>query len=215
MILSLAIFDLDGTVLDNEETYGKAFSYILKKLGVKRINSTRPHTRGIGVSENWPILIKKYKIKTNKSIDELTVETQREYMKLAKDVEVKEGFEVFASELKESGVLLALATSNTWPVVEAVFDTTPIEKYFDVVTTGEETFAKKPDPEIFLLTADKLGIKPEDCLVFEDSRAGIKAALEAGMKAVGIKDEEDEDLDGTSLTIESFEELNPSIVSSL
>lgn len=214
MILSLAIFDLDGTVLENENIYGKAFSSVLKELGVDT-KKKRPHMRGIGVKENWPELIKKYNIKTKKTTDKLAVDTQKAYIKLAKDVKIAKGFEQFAAELKQSGVLLALATSNTWSIVEAVFDAVPIEKYFDVVTTGEETKVKKPDPEIFLVTVDKLGIKPEESLVFEDSKPGIEAAQKAGMIAVGVRGPEGDDLENANLVIESFEDLNPSIVASL
>lgn len=214
MILSLAIFDLDGTVLDNEDVYGKAFSIVLKKLGAK-VNEKRPHLRGIGVEENWPKLLQKYNIKTEKSINELAMETQREYLKFLNEVNVSDGFEEFASELKESGVFLALATSNSWSVVEALFDIMPLDKYFDVVTTGEETKVKKPDPEIFLITADKMGVSPENCIVFEDSKPGLRAAHDAGMKTVGIKGNGEEKLADADLVIRSFGDLTPSLISKI
>lgn len=212
MILSLAIFDLDGTVVENEDIYGAAFSAVLKSLGTK-VNEARPHFRGIGVEENWPKLLKKYNIKTKKTIDELAIETQQEYVKRVKDVKIADGFEKFASDLKESGVLIALATSNSWSIVEAMFDALPLDKYFDVVTTGEEAKIKKPDPEIFLITANKMGIAPEDCLVFEDSVVGIKAAKNARMKTIGIRGDDEENLKNADLVIESFNDLNPAIIS--
>jgi len=60
---------------------------------------------------------------------------------------------------------------------------------FDAVVTGEEVLVKKPDPEIFIIAARNLGVEAENCLVFEDSAAGVKAAKEAGMRVVGIGEE--------------------------
>ena len=185
MKLSAIIFDLDGTILDNEDEYGIAFNKVLSRLG-EGTDSEFPHTQGIGVEENWQRLISKYKIKTNKSIEELSKETQEAYLKILSKVTLKKGVKDFIKDLKDSGMLVALATSNTWPTIEKVFDALNLEGIFDTMTTGEEVKFKKPDPEIFLLTAQKLGVDPENCLVIEDTEAGIKAAKAAKMKVVAI-----------------------------
>ncbi|RLC30550.1 hypothetical protein DRH13_04175 [Candidatus Woesebacteria bacterium] len=185
MKLLAVIFDLDGTVLDNEDEYGIAFREVLSKLGEKT-DSEFPHIQGIGVEENWRRLIPKYKIKTKKSIEELSKETQKAYLKILSRVTLKEGVTDFVKDLKDSGIFVALATSNTWPTVEKVFGALDLEGIFDTMTTGEEVRLNKPDPEIFLLTAQKLGVDPKNCLVIEDARAGIKAAKDAGMKVVAI-----------------------------
>lgn len=185
MKLLAVIFDLDGTVLDNEDEYGIAFKETLLKLG-KKTDSDFPHTQGIGMEENWKILTPKYKIHTEKSTEELSKETQEAYLKMLPRVTLKEGVRNFIQDVKDSGIFVALATSSTWPVVEKVFDALDLEGVFDVMTTSEEVGFKKPDPEIFLLTAQKLGVDPENCLVIEDTEAGIKAARGAGMKVVAI-----------------------------
>lgn len=185
MKLLAVIFDLDGTVLDNEDEYGIAFREVLSKLG-KKTDSEFPHTQGIGVEENWQKLIPKYKIKTKKSIEELSKETQEAYLKILSKVTLKKGVKDFIKDLKDLGILVALATSNTWPTVEKVFDSLNLEGIFDTMTTGEEVKSKKPDPEIFLLTAQKLGVDPKNCLVIEDTKAGIKAAKDAKMNVVAI-----------------------------
>lgn len=184
-MVSAVIFDLDGTVLANEDEWEKAFNKVLRELGVET-HSSYPHIGGIGIEENWPILIKKYKIKTDKSISQLTQETIYEYQKLVLKVTLKGGFTQFVEDLRRKGIKTALATSSTWEVVKEIFDQLGIEKYFDFVTTGEEVIYKKPDPQIFEITAEKLGVKPEDCIVFEDSLAGIEAAQAASMKVIGI-----------------------------
>ena len=210
------IFDLDGTVLDNEDEYGIAFKKVLSKLG-KETDSEFPHTQGIGVEENWRRLVPKYKIKTKKSIEKLSKETQETYLKILSRVTLKEGVRGFIKDLKDSGILVALATSNTWPTVEKVFDTLSLEGVFDTMTTGEEAKFKKPNPEIFLLTAQKLGIDPEDCLVIEDTEAGIKAAKDAGMKVIAIARDSKHAklLEKAGKVIYDYRELSPDILTSI
>ncbi len=208
MAIKAVIFDLDGTVLDNEDEYGKAFKKVLESLGVK-VDDEIPHTTGIGLHNNWKKLIKKYKIKTSKTTEELSRETQEEYLKLLKSVKLKKGFENFVENLQKSGLTIALATSNEWWMVEKIFDKTKIEKYFDCTTTAEEVLFNKPDPEIFLVTANKIGVLPEGCLVFEDSQAGVKAAKAAGMRVIGVARDERhaKELKNADMVIESYGEF--------
>lgn len=185
MKIAAVIFDLDGTVLDNEDEYGLAFRKVLRQLG-KVVDKKYPHIGGIGVKENWPILLAKYKIKTNKTLEELAVRTQDEYLKLLKRVTLKKGFLDYAQSLKDSGMKIALATSNSRWVIDAVLAELNLKDFFDIITSGEDVEYKKPDPELFLLAAEKLNLEPENCLVFEDSAAGIEAAHRAGMKVVAL-----------------------------
>ena len=185
MKISAVIFDLDGTVLSNEDEYGAAFKKVLESLGA-RVNTDYPQVGGIGVKENWPGLLKKYNVKTKKSLDELASETQKEYLKLLPKVRVKKGLEDFIKGLRADGMKTALATSNVWFIVEKVFAEIPIERLFDSVTTGEEVENKKPAPDLFLVAADKLDVAPVECLVIEDAPSGIETAHQAGMKVVAV-----------------------------
>lgn len=211
MKLTAAIFDLDGTIIENEEVYGKAFKKVLGRLGVE-VDDEMPHTGGIGVEENWPRLIKKHNIKTKKTKKELGQETQEEYFKLLDQVKLKDGFIEFVKGLRDSGMKTALATSNTWSVVEKIFDTHRIESYFDSVTTGEEVLGKKPDPDIFIKSVKKLNIEPEECVIFEDSTAGIEAAKRAGIKVIGVaRDKEHaKELKDADIVIKDYTQLTPS-----
>lgn len=216
MKVSAVIFDLDGTVLSNEDEWGRAFGNVLRKLGVKNV-SYFPHIGGIGIKENWPYLIKKYNIKVNMTLDELAALTKTEYEKLIPKVTLKKGFTNFINDLKDSGILRGLATSGSWDMLEKVFDHIDIENDFDSITTGEEVFEKKPDPQIFELSAEKLGVDPSTCLVIEDSPAGIKAAHRAGMKVVAMardKNQKDE-LKDADYIISDFDDLTPEVISQI
>ena len=185
MKTAAVIFDLDGTVLDNEDEYGASFKAVLESLGGKDI-SEYPQVGGIGVKENWPILLEKYHLKSVKSIEELAHKTQEEYLSRLSSVTLKPGFEDFVASLREKEIKTALATSNGWWVVDEGFDKLRLDVYFDIVTTGEEVNFKKPDPDLFLVTADKLGLMPAESIVFEDAASGIEAARRAGMKSFAI-----------------------------
>ena len=213
MKISAVIFDLDGTVLANEDEYGEAFAKVLRSLGAK-VTSDFPHVGGIGVKENWPGLLKKYKIITEKTLDELAQETQRQYLKLLAKVNLKEGFEVFIKNIKDSEIPIALATSNEWSILEQTFAKIKIERYFDTVTTGEDVASKKPAPDLFLETALKLGVEPSECLVFEDSSSGIEAALGARMRVVAIArdDAHAKSLGKANLVIRSYWEVSPEVL---
>lgn len=207
-LIQAVIFDLDGTVLSNEDEYETAFERVFRRLnaGVKKNFS---HKAGIGVRENWERLLREYKIKTKKSADELAYETQLEYLKLLGDVRLRPGFKKFAESLRADKIELALATSNTWSVVEEIFERTGIERYFECVTTAEEVHLNKPSPEIYLVTSEKLGIDPAECVVFEDSHPGVVAAKKAGMRVIGILGGggNKEDLKRSDLIIRSYEQI--------
>jgi len=210
------IFDLDGTVLDNEDEYGAAFKKVLENLGAN-VKTDYPHVGGIGVKENWPGLLKKYHIKTEKSFDELASDTQKEYLKLLSKVRVKKGLAEFVKQLRQDGIKTALATSSVWFILERVFEELPIKGLFDSVTTGEEVNHKKPAPDLFLTAAAKLDTLPEECLVIEDSASGIEAAHQAEMKVIAIarNGRHEKELKDAELVIRDYNQLSPKLVGGL
>jgi HAD superfamily hydrolase (TIGR01509 family) len=209
-MLKAVIFDLNGTVLADEYVYGGAFRKVLAYLG-RKVDKNYPHIGGIGVEENWPRLISKYHIKTFHPYKELARMTQDAYLKNFTKVTLRSGFPEFVSALREKGIKTALATSNTWWVVDKVFEKLNLAGYFDSVTTKEEVPFNKPSPDIFLTAAKKIDVKPENCLVFEDSEAGIEAAKAADMKVVALaknKEEERNYKKIADLVINSFKKVS-------
>lgn len=216
MTIAAVIFDLNGTVLDDEEEYGRAFNKVLKGLGVES-DVKYPQVMGIGVKNNWPLLLKKFGVTTKKSLDLLTKETQDAYVNEVSEISVRPGFEEFAERLKESGVLIALATSNTWEVVDKVLEKVALNNYFDELTTADEVVYTKPDPDIFIMTADKLSVERGECLVIEDAPSGVEAAKRAGMKVIAIASDEKiaDSLQDADLVVEGFSEITPKVLSEL
>lgn len=216
MKITAVIFDLNGTILDDEDEYAEAFRSVLKSLGATTTEKF-PHIRGIGVKENWPGLLAKYDLKTGKTPDELALATQQAYLSQLNKITAKPNLEQFISDLKESGIAVGLATSNTWDVVETVLKHLRLDKLFDSITTGEEVANKKPEPDIFIKAAEKLGAVAEECLVIEDTPVGIEAAHQAGMKAVGIAadDETAGLLQAADLVIRGYSEVTPEMLAGI
>ena len=216
MEINAIIFDLNGTVLSDEDEYGIAFGKVLKRLGII-VKEDYPQTTGIGVEDNWPNLIKKYNIKTDKLPQDLALETQIEYLKLLPRITMQEGFKDFIDGVKESGAKVALATSNSWIVTDKILEKFDLTKTFDIITTCEDVIFNKPDPQIYEITLEKLGVHPENCLVFEDSKSGIAAAQKAGIKVIGIARDSKhaKELSDASKVIHKFSEINLKVLYNL
>jgi len=107
--------------------------------------------------------------------------------------------------LKSAGIKMAIASSATVEDIEFVLNKIPIRDDFEAIIDGSRVSKGKPNPQIFLKAAADLQARPEDCVVFEDSLAGIKAANAAGMKVVGITTgHKAEQLQPSSLVIDDY-----------
>ena len=124
-------------------------------------------------------------------------------------IKLMPGLMEFLEKLKSGNIKCAVATSAPTANVELILNTTEINKYFEVLVDKAQVVKGKPDPEIYLKTAGLLKVKPEECIVIEDSLSGIAAAVNAGMKVVGITTTHNsEELKNTDLVINSFSELD-------
>jgi 16S rRNA pseudouridine516 synthase len=104
------------------------------------------------------------------------------------NVKLKPGAFSFIDKMKNSGIRMGISTSNSKNLVDIVLQSLNIEEYFDHVTTGDDVSEGKPAPGIYLNTAKKIGLMPENCLVFEDVPMGIMAGKRAGMKVCAVDD---------------------------
>jgi HAD superfamily hydrolase (TIGR01509 family) len=216
MKLVAVIFDLDGTIIDSREAWGRAFSVVLKSLGVE-IKEKYPDEPGIAVRENWRRFIVKFNIKTDKTLDELRSLTYHEYMKLIPEISLNDGVVEFIENLKDSGTEIALATSTSWEAMDKILNSLKIQELFDYITTSEEVTSQKPQPDIFIRAMEKMNLDPSECLVIEDSPSGVTAAKEAGIKVIALDPEEKngEVLSKADLIVGGFSEISPKIIGEL
>lgn len=118
------------------------------------------------------------------------------------------GLETFLTELKNDGIKMAMATSATVEDIDFILNKIPIRNDFDEIVNSSMVSKPKPNPQIFLKAAELLNTAPSNCVVFEDSLAGIKAANDAGMKVVAITTgHKAEDLYPVDLVINDYTQL--------
>lgn len=104
------------------------------------------------------------------------------------EVPLKTGVLEFLQLLKSDGIRMGIATSNSRELVDAALKSLAIQDFFQTVTIGCEVAAGKPSPDIYLKVAERLQVRPEECLVFEDVPAGILAGKRAGMPVIAVQD---------------------------
>jgi putative hydrolase of the HAD superfamily len=180
-MIQAVIFDLDGTVLDNETEWELVFQEVAHQNNLKLDR----HTPGIGARNNWKKIVTDTEL-----IEKLTLETRDLYReKFAPDTRLRDGIVELVDTIKLEGMRTGLATGSIWSVVEEELEQLDLYLAFDVTTTGDELIAQKPDPEIYNLTIDKLGVTPTETIIIEDSISGIIAAVESGTRVIGVVNE--------------------------
>lgn len=183
-----AIFDMDGLMFDTERLSNEGWLQAAKELNYPITAITVAKIRGTNVTTSKQI----FKQEFGDSVDfEAASDVQHRYMDQVIEengVPVKPGLFVLLKYLKESGVKLAVATSTSRERAERYLKKAHVYEYFDMLVFGDEVKNGKPAPDIFLFAAEKLSLHPEDCVVFEDSPNGIKAAYGAKTKVIGVQD---------------------------
>ena len=179
------IFDMDGVIVDNHQWHFKAWVEFGLRHGIKI--TKEEFSRHFG-STNELIISELFGNHLSfEEIAALGAEKESVYRQLYKPfIEPVEGLKVFLQYLKDKGIPLALATSAPARNVEFTLNATGLNDFFSVITDSSMVSRGKPDPEVYLVTAAKLAVEPGECVVFEDSVAGIQSALDAGMHVIGV-----------------------------
>jgi HAD superfamily hydrolase (TIGR01509 family) len=117
--------------------------------------------------------------------------------------------DVFLKQIKQLNIPVALATSSRKAKMEMVMTKVELVTLFDAIVTGGDVKNGKPSPDIFIKAAEKLGVRPQDCIVFEDASNGVKAAKNAFMKCIALSSTQSpESLWEADLVIDSFKDLS-------
>lgn len=209
------IFDMDGVIINSEPLHFKIEKELLEELGGNISDEELQSFAGTTDYNMWSKFKEMFKLKP--SVEELIEAKKERFMKRIDEVELVDNFMDFMLSAYEEGYILAIASSNNRRIVNAVVEKFQLGKYMKFIISGEEVRKGKPDPEIFLTAAKKMGVEPEACLVIEDAENGVKAAKAAGMKCIGLKnmDSGKQDLSQADLVINNFNELNLDIIRGL
>ncbi len=183
------IFDLDGVLVSTDEMHYQAWKRLAQELhitGFTREDNRRQ--RGVSRMASLEIVLEKAdRTYSEEEKIELAERKNGYYLELLEEMDesaVLENVKDVLEKLKNRGLLLAVGSaSKNAPVI---LEKTGLMPYFDKISCGLDTTKSKPDPEVFLVAVKKLGLPPEECLVVEDSAAGIEAAAAGGMKSLGV-----------------------------
>lgn len=187
-MIKAVILDMDGVMVDTESGVAQATVDMFREVYGVRVKSEDflPFV-GMGAKKYIAGVAEKYKVDVD--VEKAIRDRQENFRKIALRGEVRAfpGVIELIQEAKKSGLKTAIATSSHKAILEITLEGAGINiKDFDAVTTAEECKNVKPDPEIFLLTARKLNVLPNDCLVIEDSPAGVKAGKTGGFMVVAV-----------------------------
>ncbi|HEX3772148.1 MAG TPA: HAD-IA family hydrolase [Polyangiaceae bacterium] len=182
------LFDLDGCLLDTERLYTQATQSVVAPFGKTFTWDVKKRAMGRDPLVSSRIILETLEVPL--SPEAFLAARNAKLTELVAACRAMEGAEAFVRQLRTRGVRMAVATSSDRDFYamktrhHAWFD------LFDAVVCGDDARvkAKKPAPDIFLVAARELGVEPADCLVFEDSPAGVEAAVAAGMRVVAIPD---------------------------
>ena len=184
------IFDLDGVIVDTAKYHYLAWKKIANELGIEFTHEHNELLKGVSRVRSLDIILSLGEVEASQAQkDEWLTQKNEEYLSYLVDMDQSEilpGVMKVLEFLKANQQPIALGSDskNARPILEK----TGILSYFDVIVDGNDVSNAKPDPEVFLQAAQKLGISNENSIVFEDSVAGIQAANIATMTSIGIGD---------------------------
>lgn len=206
------IFDLDGTLVDSMGVWAKIDVDYLNNLGHEVPNNLKEEITHLGFKEVAKYFKKRFNIADS---EEEIMKTWHDmaYIEYKENIKLKPGAREFLKQLKESNIKIGLATSNSYPLLEVSLKSNDIFDLFDSITITGEVSRGKNFPDVYLLAAERLGLDPKDCAVFEDILPAVKGALSAGMKVFAVEDHTVSDEERTEIKkyaheyIESFNDL--------
>lgn len=187
-MIKACIFDLDGVIVDTARYHFLAWKRLATELGHDLTEQENERLKGVSRMQSLEIVLDLAGISLNEAHKEMLANKKNawfvDYVERMLPDEIFPGVKQLIGELKSAGIRVGLASSSK--NAKTVIQLLQIQNEFDTVVDGSMITHTKPDPEIFLLTAERLGVAPENCIVFEDAEAGVEAALAAGMKCIGI-----------------------------
>ena len=191
--MKAVIFDMDGVLIDSEPLHFKGSRKVLRKFGNELTWDKYQKCIGTTMKKSMEIYIKEFGLAV--SADELMKSCDKAFIEeIKKNCVAKEGVYQLLKRLV-GRITVALASSANENQIEIILKGLKIKQYFSIIISGEHFEESKPDPRVYIETAKNLQVNPRECLVIEDSEAGLHAAKDAGMRCVIVKTSYTKDID--------------------
>lgn len=208
------IFDMDGVIVDSEPLHIEHLHGYLRKIGVKKPDSFDRSLKGVNASETWNMLIENFNLEYD--LEFLINDSRRSYVDFLnslKELPEIPGVIKLIKALHAKRYPLSLGSSAAPKRIDLFLEKLNLQKYFQVIVSGDDVKRSKPAPDIFLKVAELMKVKPIDCVVFEDANNGVAAAHAAGMKCIAYSGSthNTDDLSQADLIVKDFEPLADAI----
>lgn len=185
-MIKAVIFDMDGLIIDSEPFWRESEISVFKRNGIVLSENDCRKTTGMRIDEvvkYWSRIFPEAKLNVDSIVKDIMIEMVTAIKKHGKAMP---GLMELIQFFKNKNIPMALASASQFILINAVIDKLDLKSYLSVVESAENMQYGKPHPEIFISTAKKLNIEPENCLVFEDSLFGVLAGKAARMKVVAV-----------------------------
>lgn len=178
------LYDCDGTLADNMEAHKKAYAKVASNMGVEIDTDIVDEFAGLPTAE----VVEKMNERYDSDLDPEEFADSKAKLFYEEFVGQTKPIQFVVDHLQQNAgkVKIGVVSGGVRKTVEKTLEVLKIDSIVDVVICAEDTSEGKPDPAPFLLAAEKLGVEPEYCIVFEDGSPGVEAAKAAGMKSVRV-----------------------------
>ena len=188
MVRRGVIFDLDGVLVSTDEMHYRAWKALADEEGIPFTEQDNDRLRGVSRMQSLEVLLERAgREYTAEEKEELATRTNRMYQRMLEELTAADrrpGVDGLLRGLQARGARIAVASGSR--NARRILERLRLAGAFDAVVTGEEISRAKPDPELFLLAAERLGLSPRECVVVEDAASGVEAARRAGMHVVAV-----------------------------
>ncbi|AWM14350.1 hexitol phosphatase HxpB [Flavobacterium sediminis] len=207
------IFDMDGVIIDTENIWKQAEEEVFSSLGVKVSEAYTKITQSMTTAEVTQFWYEKFPWQQT-SLQEVEQRVVSRVVELIQsETCLIKGVKVFIERLKSENYKIGLATNSPYAIIPIVLEKLKITHLFDTISSAEFEKNGKPDPAIYITTAKKLGVKPKNCFVIEDSYSGMLAAKNAGMSVAAFTNgNRNVTFEIADCSINSFEEDKVTII---
>lgn len=179
------IFDMDGVLVDSEPFHVQTEKRMFRKMNLDISDEEHAGYMGTATDVMWKQIIGKRNLPIDiPEITELTIKEGLPYFYSLEKIDPMPGLIDLLEKLKSKNIPMAVASSSDPETIRIILEKSGLRKYFLQAVSSSEVGKSKPEPDVFLHAAKILGVLPENCVVFEDSKNGIKAAKAAGMYCI-------------------------------
>ncbi len=207
-MIKAVIFDMDGLLINSEPFWQESETKVFTSIGLDVNKKMFEQFMGKRIDEVVEVMYKMSPwnhVSKEKVVEDIVENVIRLVLEKG---ECLAGVRKTLENLKKASFKIGLASSSKMKIISAVLDKLKLHEYFEVIHSAEFEKYGKPHPQVFISTADMLGIHPSECVVFEDSLNGVISALAAGMKCIAVPEKDAYNLNKFIISNQVLDSLN-------